>query len=96
MLLMLIRIVTKCNFSGKSVEDDIRVACEEMSDHCSSNNNNATLTNIVFLELVMKRIWEASDENGDHYTRKVSHINVTILDKKSYDYDNDGDYELMC
>ena len=97
-VVIMIHIVTRCNFPGKQIENEIRAACEAMSHHCSRNNNSATSTSthIVFFKLVMMRVWESSDENGHHYIPKVSHINVTILDKKKYDSDVHDDYNCLC
>ena len=88
-------IFVRCNYSGRIIEDEIRSECEQMSNRCNSNNNSAKSANthFVFFDLVMKRVWEASDENGHIYNRRVSHMNVTILDKKSYEYDGPDDPE---
>ena len=90
-VLILTSILARQNFSGREIEEEIRTECETMSERCNSSSNSATgsSTHYIFFDLVMKRIWMSSDENGHHYTRKLSHINVTILDKERYGYDND-------
>ena len=40
----------------------------------------------------MKRVGEGADDNGNQYIRKVSHMDVTILDTKLYDHDSKNDY----
>lgn len=82
-VLILISICVDCNFTGKIIKGEIRTECEKMSYRCSAHSKS----NTILFELVMKRVLESSDENGTYFTRKVSHINVTISDKKSYDLD---------
>ena len=94
-VLVLFSAYVHCNFSGRNIEDEIRSECEKMSHRCNSDTNRASLasTHWIFFDLVMKRVLEASDENGDIYTRKVSHMNVTILDKKK---DDDIENPSVC
>jgi hypothetical protein len=84
----------QCHYSGHDIEEEMHTECGKMSNRCTATSRNA----IVVFELVMKRVWESANETGDHYTRKISHIVVTIFDKKHYDYGDEDSYHeyLPC
>jgi hypothetical protein len=83
LMLIMLHLCVQCYYSGHHIHREIRAECENMSNHCSRRNI------IVAFELVMKRVWEGADEHGTHYSRKVSHISVTIRDKNDSDDDAD-------
>ena len=49
-------------------------------------------TILYFFETRHETCWEGADDNGNQYIRKVSHMDVTILDTKLYDHDSKKDY----
>ena len=93
LVLMLIRVCVQCNSPAKQIQEEIRTECDNMSNHCSTHSHNK---NICF-KLVMKRVMRSADENGIHYNWKISHIVVTVLDKKDSDDDDTDVYtQLPC
>ena len=87
LVLMFIIGCAQYNYPAKQIQGKIRAECENMSNQCSAGIHNKD----VFFELVMRRVQESADKIGVlvqvQYSRKISHIAVTILDKQECDSD---------
>ena len=67
-------------YPRRQIQKEMRNECKNMSNHLSTSTDNH-IKNVCF-KLVMKSVMRRDSDGDAHYSQMISHIEVTISDKK--------------